>query len=154
MFNGVFPFRCHTSRLSSTDRGQFPGTEPPMLDTYLPRPRWEVQYGWVGVTPFRTGANDQQRTSDDSRHIGTPPTNGDVRGCWPFAVGLLLGILGIVGFLLSTPNSLLRRTDLGFAATGLLLLTIGPVIRLPLRRGATVVASVGAIRCIAAMVAS
>jgi uncharacterized protein YegP (UPF0339 family) len=69
--------------------------------------------------------------------IGDPGTDDEVRGYWLFAVGLLLGIAGILLFLASEPRGGIRQLSIVSAGIGLILLLIGPIVRLPLKSRAT-----------------
>jgi len=81
--------------------------------------------------------------------IARPTTNDEVYGYWVFVFGILLGILGILLYLSSYagggPGSLPGEAGIGLAAVALVLLMIGPVIRLPLRRTATLTCYAGAL---------
>jgi uncharacterized protein YegP (UPF0339 family) len=70
--------------------------------------------------------------------IAEPTTNDEVYGYWVFVFGILLGILGILLFLTSdvTTATTAGKAGIALAAISLVLLMIGPVIRLPLRRTA------------------
>jgi len=65
--------------------------------------------------------------------IGTPSTTDEVYGYWLFVLGLVLGVVGIVLVAVADPETTPRGLGLGVAAVGLLLLLIGPIMRLPLR---------------------
>lgn len=69
--------------------------------------------------------------------IGEPSTKDEVRGYWLFALGLILGVIGIGLFTIGGSDPNLRLGSFVIAAAGLLLLIAGPVIRLPLRQTAT-----------------
>jgi uncharacterized protein YegP (UPF0339 family) len=77
--------------------------------------------------------------------VGDPETNDEAIGYWLFALGLVAGLLGLGLFLQSGRASVLRELSVIFAAVGLVLLTAGPVIRLPLRPIATWLTYVGAL---------
>ncbi|MEF8851607.1 MAG: HVO_2922 family protein [Haloarculaceae archaeon] len=81
--------------------------------------------------------------------IAVPTTNDEVYGYWVFVFGILLGIFGILLYLSSYagagPGSLPGEAGIGLAAVALILLMIGPVIRLPLRRTATLTCYAGAL---------
>jgi uncharacterized protein YegP (UPF0339 family) len=78
-------------------------------------------------------------------NIGEPETRDEAYGYLTFVAGLLAGLLGILLFLMSSPASGTRELAIVAAALGLLLLLIGPIVRLPLRGSATVLAYVGAL---------
>ena len=69
--------------------------------------------------------------------IGEPSTKDEVWGYWMFAFGLILGVVGIGLFTIGGADPNLRLWSFVIAASGLLLLIAGPVIRLPLRQTAT-----------------
>ncbi|WP_436928077.1 HVO_2922 family protein [Halosimplex amylolyticum] len=77
--------------------------------------------------------------------IAEPTTDDEVYGYWVFVFGILLGILGILLFLTSDVGTAttVGKAGIGLAAISLVLLMIGPVIRLPLRRTATLVSYAG-----------
>jgi len=79
--------------------------------------------------------------------IAEPTTNDEVYGYWVFVFGILLGILGILLFLTSdvTTATTPGKAGIALAAISLVLLTIGPVIRLPLRRTANLISYAGGI---------
>jgi len=79
--------------------------------------------------------------------IAQPTTNDEVYGYWLFVFGILLGILGILLYLTSYPNpgSITGESGIALAAISLVLIMIGPVVRLPLRRTATLVSYAGAL---------
>ena len=69
--------------------------------------------------------------------VGEPATADEVTGYWLFAVGVVLGIVGVLVFLTTAPATATRQWSIVVAAAGFALLVAGPVIRLPLRRSAT-----------------
>ncbi|WP_167837343.1 HVO_2922 family protein [Halosimplex halophilum] len=77
--------------------------------------------------------------------IAEPTTNDEVYGYWVFVFGILLGILGILLFLTSdvTTATTTGKAGIALAAVSLVLLMIGPVIRLPLQRAANLVSYAG-----------
>jgi uncharacterized protein YegP (UPF0339 family) len=77
--------------------------------------------------------------------IGTPSTTDEVYGYWVFVLGLVLGLLGIGLVVVAEPETALRGAGLGVAAIALLLLHIGPIMRLPLRTVARRISYVGAL---------
>ncbi len=86
------------------------------------------------------------------KRIGEPTTNDEAFGYWVFVLGLLLGFLGIVAVMLSDgPGQTIRGVGIALAALGLVLLLIGPIIRLPIRRAATLLSYLGALICFAAI---
>ncbi|MFA1610610.1 HVO_2922 family protein [Halobellus rubicundus] len=86
------------------------------------------------------------------RGIGRPETTDEVRGYWLFALGAVLGVLGLVLFLPSRVASPLREWAIVFAGVGLALVLAGPIIRLPLRERATRLTYVGLAVCFVAVV--
>ncbi|WP_435115246.1 DUF1508 domain-containing protein [Halolamina sp. C58] len=78
------------------------------------------------------------------RRIGDPTTDDEVRGYWLFVVGLVLAVAGVFLFLASEPQGGLRQLSLVGISVGLILLLVGPVIRLPLEPRATTLVAVGA----------
>jgi uncharacterized protein YegP (UPF0339 family)/uncharacterized membrane protein len=79
--------------------------------------------------------------------IGKPATTGEAYGYWLFAVGLLLGIVGVVLTLVSPPASAGRQASVIAGGAGLVLLITGPIVRLPLQKMATYLAYVGVAIC-------
>jgi predicted membrane channel-forming protein YqfA (hemolysin III family) len=75
----------------------------------------------------------------------------EVRGYWLFALGVLLGVVGILAFVPSESAGPLRQLSVVLAATGLVLVFAGPIIRLPLERTATLLVYVGAAVCLVAV---
>ncbi|ELZ22714.1 hypothetical protein C475_16471 [Halosimplex carlsbadense 2-9-1] len=77
--------------------------------------------------------------------IAEPTTNDEVYGYWVFVFGILLGVLGMLLFLTSdvTTATTTGKSGIALAAISLVLLMIGPVIRLPLRRTANLVSYAG-----------
>lgn len=71
------------------------------------------------------------------KRIGTPSTGDEVLGYWLFALGIVLGVLGLVQFFFSPTNSVPRQIGYVTGAVGLVFLIVGPTIRLPLARTAT-----------------
>jgi len=86
--------------------------------------------------------------------IAQPTTNDEVYGYWLFVFGILLGILGILLYLTSYPDpgSITGEGGIALAAISLVLVMIGPVVRLPLRRTATLVSYAGALVALLAVV--
>jgi len=84
--------------------------------------------------------------------IGVPSTRDEAYGYWVFVLGVVLGFLGIALVLVSeSPGEPIRGYGIALAAVGLVLLLIGPIIRLPLKRGATVLSYLGAVIGLAAV---
>ncbi|MFB6220666.1 MAG: DUF1508 domain-containing protein [Halolamina sp.] len=69
--------------------------------------------------------------------IGEPHTDDEVTGYWLFVLGLVLGFLSILLFLGSSPRGGMREAAIVFGGLGLILLLVGPTLRLPLRDTAT-----------------
>jgi len=84
--------------------------------------------------------------------IGKPSTDDEAIGYWVFVLGVLLGFVGILLVMLSeSPGESIRGIGIALAAAALALLLIGPVIRLPLKRSATMIAGLGVVVCLAAV---
>jgi uncharacterized protein YegP (UPF0339 family) len=83
--------------------------------------------------------------------IGTATTDDEVRGYWLFALGVVLGVAGILLFVPSESAGALRQWAVVAAATGLVCVFAGPIIRLPLKRGATLFVYAGAAICLVAV---
>ena len=76
--------------------------------------------------------------------IGVPSTGDEAYGYWVFVLGVVAGFVGIALVMLSQePGESIRGVGIAVAALGLVLLLIGPIIRLPLKRGATILSYVG-----------
>ena len=76
--------------------------------------------------------------------IGEPTTEDEVRGYWLFVVGLALGVVGVLLYLVSDPRGTVRGVSMVAVGVGVIFLLVGPVVRLPLERRATRVAYAGA----------
>jgi uncharacterized protein YegP (UPF0339 family) len=87
----------------------------------------------------------------DSR-IGRSSTADEAYGYLIFILGVVLGVVGIGLVLISGVESTSRGLGSMLAAVALMLLMIGPVIRLPLRKSATYLSYLGAVVCLAAVV--
>ncbi|PSQ13393.1 hypothetical protein BRC99_03995, partial [Halobacteriales archaeon QS_7_69_60] len=59
-------------------------------------------------------------------------------------LGIIMGLSGIVLVMFSSQGELIRGAGIALAALGLLMLMIGPILRLPLERKATLLSYVGA----------
>jgi uncharacterized protein YegP (UPF0339 family) len=78
--------------------------------------------------------------------IGVPSTNDEAYGYWVFVLGVIAGFSGIALVMLSnSPGQPVRGYGIAIAALGLVLLLIGPIIRLPLKRAATLLSYLGAV---------
>ncbi|NHX36125.1 MULTISPECIES: YegP family protein [Halolamina] len=77
-------------------------------------------------------------------HVGDPETDDEVQGYWLFVVGVVLGVAGLLLFLASEPQGGVRQLSIVAVGVGLILLQVGPIIRLPLRSRATTLVYVGA----------
>jgi len=92
-----------------------------------------------------TASNNPLVSSYQDR-IGVPSTADEAYGYWVFVLGVLLGFVGIGLVMLSdTPGESVRGIGIGLAAAGLVFLLVGPIIRLPLKRAATLLSYVGAL---------
>ena len=84
-------------------------------------------------------------TSVYENRIGRATNANEAIGYWTFVLGILTGLLGIVlAMLSSSPGELIRGAGIALASLGLLMLMIGPILRLPLERRATLLSYVGA----------
>ncbi|MFB6295770.1 MAG: DUF1508 domain-containing protein [Halobacteriales archaeon] len=77
--------------------------------------------------------------------IGDASTEDEARGYWIFALGGILGIVGILAFLTSQRATAVRQWSIVLASAGLVLLIAGPIIRLPLKSIATRIVYAGAL---------
>jgi uncharacterized protein YegP (UPF0339 family) len=79
--------------------------------------------------------------------IAEPTTDDEVYGYWVFVFGLLVGIFGILLYLSSfeQPTAFPAKAGIGLSAIALVLLMVGPVIRLPLASRASLVSYAGAL---------
>ncbi len=85
-------------------------------------------------------------------HIGEPTTSDEVYGYWLYVVGVLLGVLGMVLWIVGQARSPARGAGITVFAVGLLLVLAGPIVQLTLRREAAYVALLGGILSLAAVV--
>jgi len=83
--------------------------------------------------------------------IGEPTTADEARGYWIFAAGVILGIVGMGLLVADDLTGPVPQGPVVIVAAGLALLIAGPIIRLPLRRVATVLVYVGIVLCAAAI---
>ncbi|MFC4406069.1 HVO_2922 family protein [Haloarchaeobius iranensis] len=84
--------------------------------------------------------------------IGTADTGDEAYGYWVFAVGVVVGVVGIALFMSSESATTMREASIVLASAGIALLVAGPVIRLPLQRTATYTTYLGLVMCAAAIV--
>jgi len=87
--------------------------------------------------------------------IAEPTTDDEVYGYWLFVFGVLIGLFGVLlagATAAETGSSFQRQAGIALGGLGLLFILIGPVIRLPLERRATVISYVGAAISILAIV--
>ena len=89
-------------------------------------------------TSSETALQEAYRT-----RIGEPHTGDEVTGYWLFVLGLALGFLGILLFLGSSSGGGMREASIVFGGLGLVLLLVGPTLRLPLRETATRIVYLG-----------
>jgi uncharacterized protein YegP (UPF0339 family) len=91
------------------------------------------------------GTSDSNALVDAYQNrIGVPSTGDEAYGYWVFVLGVLAGFVGIALVMLSQePGETIRGVGIAIAAIGLVLLLIGPIIRLPLKRGATILSYLG-----------
>jgi uncharacterized protein YegP (UPF0339 family) len=85
-----------------------------------------------------------------SNRIGRPDTTDEATGYWIFALGVVLGIVGIAWLVVSDLRQV-PQAPVIVAAAALVLLIAGPLIRLPLRRLATILVYVGALLSLVAI---
>jgi uncharacterized protein YegP (UPF0339 family) len=99
------------------------------------------------------GTSDTNPLVDSySNRIGTPSTADEAYGYWVFVLGVLAGFVGIALVMLSdSAGAMERGAGIAIAAVGLLFLIIGPIIRLPLKRKATLLSYLGAVICLIAV---
>jgi uncharacterized protein YegP (UPF0339 family) len=84
-------------------------------------------------------------TSVYENRIGRETNANEAIGYWTFVLGILSGLLGIVlAMLSSSPGELIRGAGIALASLGLLMLIIGPILRLPLERRTTLLSYLGA----------
>lgn len=83
--------------------------------------------------------------------IGEPGTDDEAQGYWLFALGIIMGLAGILLFLGSQPAGSIRQWAILLASGGFVLLLAGPIIRLPLRRSATWLVYLGVVICAVAI---
>ena len=83
-------------------------------------------------------------TSVYENRIGREANDNEAIGYWGFVLGIVTGLSGIVLVMFSSQGELIRGTGIALAALGLLMLMIGPILRLPLERRATLLSYVGA----------
>ncbi|WP_239685591.1 YegP family protein [Halolamina pelagica] len=76
--------------------------------------------------------------------MGDPETDDEVRGYWLFVVGVVLAVAGVLLFLASEPQGGVRQLSIVMVGGSMLLLLVGPVLRLPLKPRATTLVYVGA----------
>jgi len=80
--------------------------------------------------------------------IGTPSTGDEAYGYWLFVLGVIAGFVGIILVMLSDTASTQRGAGIAIAALGLVLLLVGPIVRLPLRKAAMNLSYLGAVICL------
>jgi uncharacterized protein YegP (UPF0339 family) len=87
--------------------------------------------------------------------IAQPTTDDEVYGYWLFVFGVLVGLFGVLlagATAAETGSTFQRQAGVALGGLGLLFVLIGPIIRLPLERRATVISYVGAAISILAIV--
>jgi len=87
--------------------------------------------------------------------IAEPTTDDEVYGYWLFVFGVIVGLLGVMlagSTAAQTGSSFARLAGIALGGLGLIFLLLGPIIRLPLERRATLMAYLGAAVSIAAIV--
>ena len=83
--------------------------------------------------------------------IGEPTTDDEVRGYWIFSLGVLVAVIGVIVFALTTPRTTARALGYALVALSPPLVMIGAIIRFPLRRSATTLAALGGLLTVAAI---
>jgi len=83
--------------------------------------------------------------------IGEPETTDEANGYWVFVLGVVLGFIGIALVMMSTRASTTRGAGIAVSALALVLLLIGPIIRLPLKRSAVFLSYAGSLVCVLAV---
>lgn len=86
-----------------------------------------------------------------SNRIGKPETEDEARGYLLFALGVVLGVVGVGMLVTDDLQGALPETAVVLAALSLILLIAGPLIRLPLRRVANGLVYVGALLSVLAL---
>lgn len=86
-----------------------------------------------------------------SSRIGQPETGDEARGYLVFALGVVLGVIGVAMLVMDDLQGPLPENAVVLAALSLILLIAGPLIRLPLRRVANGLVYLGAVLSIAAL---
>jgi len=87
--------------------------------------------------------------------IAEPTTDDEVYGYWLFVFGVLIGLFGVLlagATAAETSSTFQRQAGIALGGLGLLFILIGPIVRLPLERRATVVSYAGAAISILAIV--
>lgn len=84
--------------------------------------------------------------------IGEATTNDEVNGYWLFFIGVLAGLFGFLAFFVTEAATMPRGVGYALLALSPVLIMLGAVIRFPLRRAATLVAALGALISVAAIV--
>ncbi|MFB6360506.1 MAG: DUF1508 domain-containing protein [Halobacteriales archaeon] len=97
-------------------------------------------------------STDDALTSTYEDHIGQTSTADEAQGYWLFALGGILGILGVLMIVNSQSAGSVRQWSIVLAAAGLVLMIAGPVIRLPLQAKATWMVGIGAVISAAAII--
>lgn len=108
---------------------------------------------WMAtVYTYMGTSNSNPLVNFYQNRIGVPSTNDEAYGYWVFVLGVFAGFLGIALVMLSDGAGQMERgAGIAIAALGLLLLIIGPIIRLPLKRSATLLSYLGAVVCLASI---
>ena len=89
-------------------------------------------------------STDGTLTSVYENRIGRETNANEAIGYWGFVLGIVAGLSGIVLVMFSSQGELIRGAGIALASLGLLMLMIGPILRLPLERRATLLSYVGA----------
>lgn len=86
------------------------------------------------------------------KRIGAATNTNEVMGYWAFLVGVVLGVLGLGIYSMSTAATMTRGVGYALAALAPALLMAGAVLRFPLRKLATTLVGVGLALTVAAIV--
>jgi uncharacterized protein YegP (UPF0339 family) len=86
------------------------------------------------------------------QRIGQPTTKDEVTGYWLFVAGLLVGIVGIILFFLTTQRTGARGIAYALVALAPPFLMLGAIIRFPLRKAGTYLGYLGFLASVVAVI--